>query len=58
MSKPFTSEEIKKAVKRLKNNTSPGADNVKAELLKYGNDENFEEIATYTEWCGHSWITP
>ena len=45
MRKPFTSEEIKKAVKRLKNNKSPGADNVKAELLKYGNDEIFEEIA-------------
>ena len=45
MRKPFTSEEILKAVTRLKNNKSPGADTVKAELLKYGNDEIFEEIA-------------
>ena len=45
MSKPFTSEEMKKAVERLKNNKSSDADNVKAELLKYGNDEIFEEIA-------------
>ena len=33
---PFTGEEVRKAVKSLKNNKSPGVDNLKAEMLKYG----------------------
>ena len=36
MKTPFTGDEVKKAVKSLKNNKSPGADNLKAELIKYG----------------------
>lgn len=40
MREPFT-----RAVKRLKNNKSPGEDGVKAEMLKYSPDEVHQEIA-------------
>jgi len=33
-----TIEEIETAVKKLKNNKSPGTDNIPAELLKFGGD--------------------
>lgn len=46
MREPFTSEEIKEAIKSLKNNRSAGVDDIKAELLKYGPDEINNEIAT------------
>ena len=46
MLQPFTSEEIKAAIKSLKNNKSTGIDNVKAELLKVGPDIFCDEIAT------------
>ena len=46
MNTPFTMEEIKMAVKLLKNNKSEGIDCVKAELLKYGPDIFCTEIAT------------
>jgi len=45
MNKPFTAEEIETAVKCLKNNKSPGIDNINAELLKYGPNELHDEIA-------------
>ena len=32
----FTGDEVQRAVKSLKNNKSPGIDNLKAELIKYG----------------------
>lgn len=36
MDPPFTEEEVKQAIKTLKNNKSAGADEMKAEQLKYG----------------------
>ena len=45
MEKPFTVEEIKGAIKSLKNGKSAGIDNVYGELLKYGPDTISNEIA-------------
>ena len=42
---PFTKEEISKVVWKLKNNKSPGIDNVDAELIRNGPDELHEMIA-------------
>ena len=38
-------DEVKAAVKSMKNNKSCGIDKVKAELIKYGNHKIIEEIA-------------
>ena len=35
MNTPFTTEEIAKAIKKLKDNKAAGSDNVSAEQLKY-----------------------
>ena len=43
---PFTEKEIKSAVKSLKNNRSPGIDEITAEHLKNGPDLVYEKIAT------------
>ena len=45
MKKPFTAEEIAKAVDSMKNNKSPGIDNIQAELIKHGPAEIHERIA-------------
>jgi len=45
MDQPFTADEIEDAIKSLKNNKSPGIDNISAELLKYGPEEINEQIA-------------
>ena len=45
MRDPFTEQEIKKAIKSLKNNKSPGIDQITAEHLKYGPDLVCEKIA-------------
>ena len=45
MKTPFTGDEIQKAVKSLKNNKSPGTDNLKTELIKYGPPVLSEGIA-------------
>ena len=45
MKVPFKALEIKKAVKKLKNNKSPGIDDVNAEMIKYGPDQIHERIA-------------
>ena len=45
MKTPFTRTEIKGAVKKLKNNKSAGMDDVVAELIKYGPDLLYDEIA-------------
>ena len=39
MNRPFTTEEIKSAIKNLKNNKSPGIDKLTAEQLKHGPDK-------------------
>ena len=45
MNDPFMAEEIETATKCLKNNKSPGVDNINPELLKYGPNELHGEIA-------------
>ena len=45
MKNPFTAGEIENAAKRLKNNTSPGIDNITSEMIKYAPKEIFQEIA-------------
>ena len=45
MSNPFTSEEIKKAVSKMKMNKSPGCDEIPAELIMYVPDCVYESIA-------------
>ena len=42
---PFSASEIETAAKCLKNNKSPGIDNMNTELLKYGPEEVYQEIA-------------
>ena len=42
---PFTEEEIKSAIKTLKDNKSPGIDTIRAEQLKSGGSEVNKEIA-------------
>lgn len=46
MSQPFTDLEIEDAIKSLKNNKSPGIDDINAELLKYGPEDIHHEIAS------------
>jgi hypothetical protein len=49
---PFTKDEISKTSKRLKNQKSPGIDNINAELIKYAPDEIHDEIAQiYNKTC-------
>ena len=45
LKEPITAEEVNKAVKKLKNNKSPGCDNVQAELIKYGPEIVHQYIA-------------
>ena len=45
MSQPFTSDEIRTAIMKLKNKKSAGLDGIVAELLKYGPDIICDEIA-------------
>ena len=45
MNPPFTRTEVEKAVKALKNNKSAGADEIKAEQLKYGPTSVYDSIA-------------
>ena len=42
---PFTADEVRNAAGSLKNNTSPGIDQVTSEMIKYGPTELFQEIA-------------
>ena len=51
---PFKEEEIKRAVKSLKNNRSPGIDDITAEHLKNGPDIVYDKIA---ELLNHSAAT-
>ena len=45
MGNPFTSNEIRKAVKALKNGKSPGADEINAEMLKFCSTLVYDIIA-------------
>ncbi len=45
MKSQFTSQEVKKSISSLKNNTSAGIDEIVAEQLKYGPDEINDGIA-------------
>ena len=45
MRNPFTADEIRKAVKKLKNGKSAGIDELKAELLKHSPDAVMEKIS-------------
>jgi hypothetical protein len=45
MTKPFTTEEIRKAINSMKNGKSAGPDNVNAEFLKYAPKAIIEDIA-------------
>ena len=45
MKQKFKAKEVETAIKSLKNNKSPGIDNINAELLKYGPNELNQEIA-------------
>ena len=44
MSNPFTSDEIKKAVSKMKMNKSPGYDKIPVELIMYAPDCVYESI--------------
>ena len=46
MTIPFTSTEIKTAVKNLKNNKSPGNDEIPIELIKFAPDEIYDKISS------------
>ena len=48
---PFTASEVKKAVKKLKNNKAAGIDEIKAEQLKHGPDIVITEIANILNEC-------
>jgi hypothetical protein len=37
-------EEVENAIEKLKNNVSPGLDNLQAELLKYGGKEMVNKL--------------
>ena len=45
MENPFTATEVRKAINKLKDNKSPGIDNVSAEMLNAAPGEIDEEIA-------------
>ena len=45
MNTPFTAKEIEIAVRAMKNNKSPGIDNIQTELIKHGPTEINDRIA-------------
>ena len=45
MTIPFTTDEIKTAVRKMKNNKSPGIDNVNVELIKFSPDIVYQQMA-------------
>jgi hypothetical protein len=44
LDKPITKEEIKKCLAKMSNGKSPGHDNIRAELLKYGTDNLHQTV--------------
>jgi len=55
---PPSTTEILAAIKKLKNGKSPGLDNINAELLKHGNLELAEELATLYECTWSKGLIP
>ena len=45
MATPFTANEIRKAIAKMKPNKSPGCDEIPVELIKYAPDRINEQIA-------------
>ena len=55
MEEPFTPDEIRKAINKLKNGKSPGCDNIKSEQLRYGPEiveETICDILNHTAETG------
>jgi exonuclease III len=44
LEKPITTEEVKKCLAKMSNGKSPGHDNIRAELLKYGTDKLHQTV--------------
>ena len=55
---PITEHEVKSATKKLKNNKSPGSDNVQAELIKYGPRLVHSHIADILNEAARTGIKP
>ena len=58
MNIPFNKLEIEKAIKSLKNNKSPGIDDLKAELIKHAPKIVYEEIAEILNITAKSGVFP
>ena len=51
MATPFTANEIRKAIAKMKPNKSPGCDEIPVELIKYAPDKIHEQMAKiYNTW--------
>ena len=51
LKEPITTQEIRNAIKKLKNNKSPGCDDVQAELIKYSPEIVQQHIANILKSC-------
>ena len=58
MSALFTSSEIRKAVWTIKNNKSPGMDQINTELIKYSPEVMYEKIADIFKNIAATWKHP
>ena len=58
MSALFTSSEIRKAVSTIKNNKSPGMDQINTELIKYSPEVMYEKIADIFKNIAATWKHP
>ena len=54
----FTSSEIREAVWTLKNNKSPGMDQINLELIKYSPEVMYEKIADIYNNTAATWNHP
>ena len=57
MKKPFTAKEVKEAATKMKNNTST-INNTTTEMIKYGPDEVFTEMASIYNEIAETGISP
>lgn len=58
MRTPFTADEIKNAVMKMRNGTTPGVDKVTPEMIKYGPKELYDEIAKILNDIAETGIAP